>query len=140
MKVVCDTTLASVREVKNSDVPFAFELSYANVKTFTLQAEGFKDFSGWIDSIRGAIETRLSSGISHPSLIRQTSQPSNTNAQQGMNSTDGGNLPHSSSSSSSSSSSMANHPKAINNANVNLLAAQQEKRKEMASLISGILR
>ena len=135
MKVVCDTTLASVREVKNSDVPFAFELSYANVKTFTLQAEGFKDFSGWIDSIRGAIETRLSSGISHPSLIRQTSQPSNTNAQQGMNSTDGGNLPH-----SSSSSSMANHPKAINNANVNLLAAQQEKRKEMASLISGILR
>ena len=75
MKVVCDTMLASVREVKQSEVPFCFEVSYANVKTFMLQAEGHAEYTRWLDAIRRAIEKRLTSGVLAPSLMRQASPP-----------------------------------------------------------------
>ena len=60
--------LASVRELKTSEVPFTFEISYANRSSHTLQAEGYREYEAWIGAIRLAIERRLigSTTSSHP--------------------------------------------------------------------------
>lgn len=66
--IVCDTMLASVRELKpdtqhaNTIQPFQFEITYANLRSYILQAEGPKEYSLWLEAIRSAIEKRLISG------------------------------------------------------------------------------
>ena len=51
--------LASVRELKTSEVPFVFEISYANRSSHVLQAEGYREYGSWVGAIRLAIERRL---------------------------------------------------------------------------------
>jgi hypothetical protein len=62
IQVLCEIILASVREVRNPELPYCFELAYANMKTYTFQAEGPKEYHQWIDAIRSAIEKRLIAG------------------------------------------------------------------------------
>jgi hypothetical protein len=64
VEVVCDTMLASVRELKNQEIPFSFELTFANVRKYTIQAEGPRAYAEWLGAIRGAIERRLIAGPS----------------------------------------------------------------------------
>jgi Arf-GAP with coiled-coil, ANK repeat and PH domain-containing protein len=55
--------LASVRERKTEyDMPFCFEIAFANVESTIVQAEGQKDFLLWISALRSTIEKRLFSG------------------------------------------------------------------------------
>ena len=61
--------LASVRELRSSELPFAFELSYANKSTHTLQAEGILEFTSWLEAIRVAIEKRITHGAMCPSTF-----------------------------------------------------------------------
>lgn len=51
--------LASVREVKKQEMPFCFEVAFANVGTTMLQAEGQKEYTAWINALRNGIEKRL---------------------------------------------------------------------------------
>ena len=51
--------LASVREVKKQELPFCFEVAFANVGTTMLQAEGAKEYAAWIYALRNGIEKRL---------------------------------------------------------------------------------
>ena len=68
--------LASLRELKNSDVPFSFEISYANRSSHTLQAEGYREYEAWVGAIRQAIEKRLigatSASLPPPSSLFST--------------------------------------------------------------------
>jgi hypothetical protein len=61
VQVVCETMLASIRELKSHEVPFTFEISYANKGSYTLQAEGHREYTAWVAAIRHAIEKRLMS-------------------------------------------------------------------------------
>jgi hypothetical protein len=61
--------LAAVRELRTPELPFAFEIAYANLRTYTLQAEGAKEYTAWIDAIRSSIERRLASGAQAPSPL-----------------------------------------------------------------------
>lgn len=62
-QTVCDIMLASVRERKTEyDMPFCFEIAFANVESTVVQAEGQKDFLLWISALRSTIEKRLFSG------------------------------------------------------------------------------
>lgn len=72
VQVVADTMLASVREAK-FEGPFVFEVAYANKSTFTLQTEGPREYSAWVDAIRSAIEKRLVGGISLSPYLQVTS-------------------------------------------------------------------
>jgi len=136
MKVVCDTMLASVREVKSGELPFCFEVAYANVKTFTLQAEGARDHGRWLEAIRLSIERRLTSGSPAPPLIKPSSSSSSLQSSSG-----GGPESATSLSRSNSSSGATKHPVTSSAAALAAkIAAQQQRRKEMASLISGIIR
>ena len=67
--------LASVRELKNFEVPFVFEISYANKSSHTLQAEGHREYDSWVGAIRHAIEKRLvgDSSSSFPALLGNNS-------------------------------------------------------------------
>jgi hypothetical protein len=60
--------LASVREVKDIDLPFCFRVSNANIDSIIVQAEGQKDYQSWLKEFRNAIERRLTIGSSHPLL------------------------------------------------------------------------
>ena len=128
MKVVCDTMLASVRDLKDVEVPFCFEVAYANVKNFTLQAEGPKDHSSWLEAIKGAIEKRITSNMPAPQLITKSSLLSNEPSNGGMSSTQ-----------SESAGSQSTLARSVSSAS-SMVAAQQSRRKDMASLISTILR
>lgn len=82
---LCDIILSSVRELSVSNVaqkhstsnvvelPFCFEIVYANMKNFTIQAEGLKDYQSWISCIRQAIERRLIAGPTHQPMSRSIS-------------------------------------------------------------------
>ncbi len=52
IQILCDILLSSVRDVRNSETPFCFEVTYANMKTYTFQAEGLKSKEEWVDAIR----------------------------------------------------------------------------------------
>eukprot|EP01041_Mallomonas_annulata_P003135 gene3135-6170_t len=54
--------LGTVRELKSFDLPFCFEIVYANLRTTTLQAEGHQQCMAWIDAIRTTIGKRLVMG------------------------------------------------------------------------------
>jgi len=63
VQTVCDLMLASVRELKcDSDMPFCFEIAFANVESTMVQAEGQKEYHLWITDLRNTIEKRLVSG------------------------------------------------------------------------------
>ena len=66
--IVCDLMLASVREVKDIDLPFCFRVSNANIDSIIVQAEGQKDYQSWLKEFRNDIERRLTIGSSHPLL------------------------------------------------------------------------
>lgn len=72
--------LASVRELKTSEVPFVFEISYANRSSHTLQAEGYKEYDAWVGAIRLAIERRLigATSIPFPPSLSSSSHPSSS--------------------------------------------------------------
>ena len=61
VQTVCDIMLASVRERK-ADMPFCFEIAFANVESTVVQAEGQRDYLCWIADLRSTIEKRLFSG------------------------------------------------------------------------------
>src|SRR3546814_9835580 len=82
VQTVCDVMLASVRDVSTPDLPFCFELSYANRRTYTLQAEGHKEFEMWTNGITQSIEQALSSVI-HDSSSSGNSPRRQPAAQQG---------------------------------------------------------
>jgi hypothetical protein len=62
-QVVCENILANIRELKNYDLPFCFEVSYANFRSTIVQAEGSKDYAAWIQALRSGIERSLVSGV-----------------------------------------------------------------------------
>lgn len=72
--------LASVRECKTFDLPFCFEISYANMGTTVVQAEGPKEYNGWLADLRGAIEKRLISGVGAGGLIGRPLNPNVTSS------------------------------------------------------------
>ena len=67
VQVLCDLMLVSVRDLSKgataADVPYCFEVAYANVKTFVFQAEGPVEYLDWISTIKQSIERRLTSGF-----------------------------------------------------------------------------
>ncbi|CAM9455982.1 unnamed protein product, partial [Ectocarpus fasciculatus] len=62
IQVVCELMLANIRELKNYEVPFCFEIAFANFKTTIVQAEGTKEYAAWIQALRSGIEKSLVSG------------------------------------------------------------------------------
>lgn len=81
--VLCDIMLASVRELKtctpDCPSPYCFEIAHANIKTYSFQAEGPRDYSSWVESIRTAIERRLTSGITSTTATSTSSSKSSQN-------------------------------------------------------------
>ena len=63
INVICELMLANIRELKSYEVPFCFEIAFANFKTTIVQAEGIKEYALWIQALRGGIEKSLVSGI-----------------------------------------------------------------------------
>ena len=67
VQVLCDLMLVSVRDLSKgataADVPYCFEVAYANVKTFVFQAEGPVEYLDWVSTIKQSIERRLTSGF-----------------------------------------------------------------------------
>jgi hypothetical protein len=67
--------LASVRERKNeSELPFSFEIAFANYESTVVQAEGQKDYLSWITELRNTIGKRLTSGDSASVIAKKTKQ------------------------------------------------------------------
>lgn len=81
VQIVCDVILSTVKELKHAEVPYVFEIVYGNIKAFTFQAEGAKDYNLWIDAIRDAIEKRLISG---PSNVPYNNTPSLSTSSQAV--------------------------------------------------------
>lgn len=73
INVVCELMLANIRELKSYEVPFCFEIAFANFKTTIVQAEGLKEYAVWIQALRNGIEKSLVSG-------RPTVGPGNASA------------------------------------------------------------
>ena len=57
------------------EVPFVFEISYANRSSCTLQAEGHREYDAWLLAIRGAIERRLVGNTNNPAECRGMDGP-----------------------------------------------------------------
>ena len=67
--------LASVRERKNeSELPFSFEIAFANYESTVVQAEGQKEYLSWITELRNTIGKRLTSGDSASVISKKTKQ------------------------------------------------------------------
>jgi excinuclease UvrABC ATPase subunit len=67
--------LASVRERKGDyDLPFSFEIAFANFESTVVQAEGQKEFLSWITELRNTIAKRLTSGDSASVIAKKTKQ------------------------------------------------------------------
>lgn len=67
--------LASVRERKGeSDLPFSFEIAFANFESTVVQAEGQKEYLSWITELRNTIAKRLTSGDSASVIAKKTKQ------------------------------------------------------------------
>lgn len=73
--------LASVREVKSSELPFVFEISYANRSSHVLQAEGHREYEAWVAAIRQAIERRLVGDSADMSSLSRNADPSSSSSQ-----------------------------------------------------------
>jgi Arf-GAP with coiled-coil, ANK repeat and PH domain-containing protein len=74
-QTVCDLMLASVRERKGeNDLPFSFEIAFANFESTVVQAEGQKEFLSWITELRNTIAKRLTSGDSASVIAKKTKQ------------------------------------------------------------------
>jgi hypothetical protein len=72
-QTVCDLMLASVRERKNeSELPFSFEIAFANYESTVVQAEGQKEYLSWITDLRNTIGKRLTSGDSASVISKKT--------------------------------------------------------------------
>ena len=56
---MCDLLYATVRECRNEVLPYCFEIVYANIRSYYLQAEGLLEYNSWLSSIRTAIEAKF---------------------------------------------------------------------------------
>lgn len=67
--------LASVRERKGeSDLPFSFEVAFANFESTVVQAEGQKEYKSWITELRNTIAKRITSGEPATIIAKKTKQ------------------------------------------------------------------
>jgi Putative GTPase activating protein for Arf len=68
-----------VKEVRQPELPFAFEVSCANKTSRIFQAEGQKDYTEWVRAIKTAIERRLigNAGVVPPAAPIMTESPKN---------------------------------------------------------------
>lgn len=60
-KLLTEMLLASIKDL-SSQMSFAFEVSYANLKTITVQAEGGREYAAWMEALKSIIEKRLVAG------------------------------------------------------------------------------
>lgn len=71
--------LASVRERKGeTDLPFSFEVAFANFESTVVQAEGQKEYKSWITELRNTIANRLTSGEPALVIAKKTKQKHST--------------------------------------------------------------
>ncbi len=128
---VCDIMLTSVRECKTIDLPFCFEISYANMGSTMVQAEGPKEYNGWWNDLRGAIERRLVSGLPASKYPSSIASPSRNTfiLDDKMNKNDISHTSNSYTHSNHNSNSNNNHNNITNN----------NKREKNISIISQIL-
>ena len=56
---MCDLLFTTVREVRNEIFPYCFEIVYANIRSYYIQAEGLSEYTSWLNSIRSAIEAKF---------------------------------------------------------------------------------
>jgi hypothetical protein len=77
-QVVCELVLANVRELKAYEIPFCFEIAFANFRTTLVQAEGPKEYAMWIHALRSGIEKSLVSGVASNSTRKVNAEGKST--------------------------------------------------------------
>ena len=119
-QVVCENILANIRELKNYDLPFCFEVSYANFRSTIVQAEGLKDYLTWIQALRSGIERSLVSGLprTHSEGARAAARIGSTEAQNSGSTTASPSKSKSSSGDTSSDGRSSASSGAVNNRTV----------------------
>lgn len=69
---VCDMLLCTVRQVKNAELRYCFEIISPNKRAYMLQALDENDLKTWMDAIRQTISSQLTTQEQRPSLSRSS--------------------------------------------------------------------